>query len=135
MVRTYVDSSVVIAAFRGDHEKWAEANAILDDPNRTLITSDYVRLETLPKPLFNGRRDEAEFIQAFFATADEQAPSGDPVTSGSVELAARYDLGPLDALHVSAAVHGKAEEFVTLEKRRKPLGRVTEIRVAFLSES
>ena len=135
MVRTYVDSCVLIAAFHGNHRRSIEAIAVLDDPKRTWITSDYVKLETLPKPLFTGHKKEAEFMQAFFDTAHERVPSSDPLTSASVKLAAQHDLKAMDALHVSAALHGKAEQFVTLEKRRKPLGRVTELRVAFLSET
>jgi hypothetical protein len=45
------------------------------------------------------------------------------------ELAARFGLAALDALHVAAAFSVGATEFVTSEKSTKPLHRITEIRV------
>ncbi len=48
--RTYLDANVLIAAWNGDAESRGWARAVLDDPERQLLTSDFVRLDVLPKP-------------------------------------------------------------------------------------
>lgn len=65
--RTYVDSSVLIAAYRGDDRIAKEALTILEDQQREIVVSDYVRLEVLPKPKYLGYTGEVVFMQAVFA--------------------------------------------------------------------
>src|SRR5262249_3826610 len=48
---------------------------VLDDPDRTLVTSDFVRLEVLPKPSFQGYQDQVDFYEEFFANARKIAIS------------------------------------------------------------
>jgi hypothetical protein len=43
---------------------------LLDDPEQVFVTTDYVRLEVLPQPLYFRRETEAEFYKAFFAAAE-----------------------------------------------------------------
>ena len=66
MIITFVDAGVLIAAARGITEVSAQAMAILDDPDRSFASSEFVRLEVLPKALFNRKSDEAEFYFEFF---------------------------------------------------------------------
>jgi hypothetical protein len=40
--------------------------AILDDPDRSFASSEFIRLEVLPKAIFNGKINEAEFYREFF---------------------------------------------------------------------
>jgi hypothetical protein len=55
--RTYTDACVILDAL-GTDDAWAErARAILKDTARDLIVSDYVKLETLPKMVYNKRLD------------------------------------------------------------------------------
>jgi hypothetical protein len=63
---TFVDAGVLIAAARGRPEVSAQAMAILDDPDRSFASSEFVRLEVLPKALFNKKSNEAEFYNEFF---------------------------------------------------------------------
>ena len=51
--KTYVDSGVLIAAFRGQGDPTARAMQILDDPTREFVSSIYVKLETLPKAIYH----------------------------------------------------------------------------------
>jgi hypothetical protein len=44
---------VLIAAARGTTEVSARAMAIFDDPARSFASSEFIRLEVLPKSLFN----------------------------------------------------------------------------------
>lgn len=71
MKRTYIDASLLIAAFRGEEQVAQRALRVLDDPDRRLVVSDYLRLEVLPKPTFHKRQQEIDFMQAVFDGAAE----------------------------------------------------------------
>ena len=64
--RTFLDSGVLIAAARGTDNTALLALRILDDPDRKFVSSIFVRLEVLPKAIYNGFREEAAFYQSFF---------------------------------------------------------------------
>ena len=49
----YVDSGVLLAAARGVDAIAQEAFAVLDDPDVQFASSSYVKLEVLPKVLYN----------------------------------------------------------------------------------
>ena len=63
---TFLDAGVLIAAARGSADASAQAMAILDDPERSFASSDFVRLEVLPKALYNRKAQEVEFYLEFF---------------------------------------------------------------------
>jgi hypothetical protein len=64
--RTFLDSGVLIAAARGIDDTALQALQILDDPDREFVSSIFVKLEVLPKAIYNGFREEAAFYQSFF---------------------------------------------------------------------
>lgn len=70
--RTYVDACVLISAFRGDEPSASAALAVLGDPARVFVVSDYLRLETLPKPTFHKNDAEVTFYSAFFHAARKE---------------------------------------------------------------
>lgn len=131
-MRTYVDASLLIAAFRGDEDTSRRAMGVLDDPNRRLVVSDYLRLEVLPKPSFHRREDEVKFMNDILENASENVPSDPTLTAIAIELASRYDLKPIDALHAGAAVKSRVDEFVTMERPTSPLCKIKEIIVVSL---
>lgn len=59
--KTYVDSGVLINAFRGTTEVSIKATQVLDDPHREFASSPFVQLETLPKAIYNKQQEEGEF--------------------------------------------------------------------------
>lgn len=130
--RTYIDASILIAAFQGDENTSRRAMEILDDPFRSLVVSDFVRLEVLPKPMFYKRLEEIEFMQAVLDNAAENVETSPELTKRAVDLASKYNMTPIDAIHVSAAVAAKVDELVTLEKDTKPMCQVREIKVVSL---
>ncbi|MFH0824563.1 MAG: type II toxin-antitoxin system VapC family toxin [Pseudomonadota bacterium] len=132
MKRTYLDANILLEAFLGKDGAWVRAMEVLDDPERSLVVSDYLRLEVLPKPIFHNRRQEVEFMQTILENASERVSTSPALTGRAVDLAGRYDMSPLDALHVSAAVEAGVDELVTLEKSSKPMCRVTEVKVISL---
>lgn len=129
--RTYLDANVLIAAWNGGEEERAWARGILDDPQRRLVVSDFVRLEVLPKPIFHGNPREVEFMQAILDDAESVVVSV-PLVQRALTMAGRYNLNPLDALHLAAAAEAGVDEMATFEKPEKPICRQTELPVVSL---
>ncbi len=73
--RTFIDSGVLIAAATGTDDVASRAMTVLDDPDRLFVTSDFVRLEVLPKARFYKNADEAQFYETFFESAEETVPA------------------------------------------------------------
>ena len=134
MKRTYIDANVLIAAFQKEESVAQRALRVLDDPERKLVVSDYLRLEVLPKPTFYRRSEEVEFMQSVLDEAENVSTSSD-LTGKSLEFAAEYDMTPIDAPHVGASAVAAVDEFVTMEKLTKPMGKVLEVNVKSLHSS
>ncbi len=132
MKRTYIDAGVLIMAFQGQAPAARRALAVLDDPGRSLVVSDYLRLEVLPQPMYNCRKEETEFMQAVFESA-ENVPHSTIDVDEVLQLAGRYGLRAMDSLHVGSALAAGVDEIVTTEKPTKPLCRVTEVQVTSLT--
>lgn len=126
---TFVDSGVLIAAATGRDEIAQRAIAVIDDPQRVLASSDFVRLEVLPKPVYHKRKDEVDFYTAFFDEISILVPSSQGLVQRAYEEGVKFGLSAVDALHVAGAVEAKAQEIVTTEKSSGPLCRVTSVRV------
>ena len=71
MIRTYVDANLLITAFRGNDAGVAAALQVLDDAQRVFVSSAFLRLEILRKPLFYKRDDEILFMEAFCARVND----------------------------------------------------------------
>ena len=134
MKRTYIDANVLIAAFQGEESIAQRALRVLDDPDRKLIVSDYLRLEVLPKPTFHRRKEEVEFMQSVLDKAENVSTSSD-LTGKSLEFATKYDMTPIDALHVGASAVAAVDELITMEKPTKPMCKVREVTVRSLHSS
>jgi predicted nucleic acid-binding protein len=126
---TYVDSGVLILAARGTTDAAALALPFLQDPNREFVTSDYVRLEVLPKPTCFHNDAEVEFYEAFFGLNTRTIPTSQALLDLAMGEACRIGLSALDAIHIACAVFGGAEEIVTSEKNTKPMHRTNLVRV------
>ncbi|KUK98957.1 MAG: Uncharacterized protein XE11_2818 [Methanomicrobiales archaeon 53_19] len=71
---TYLDSSVLIQAYRGEGVSGERAMRVLDDPDREFVVSDFLKLEVLPKPIFHAREDEVAFMTAIIQNAKDIRP-------------------------------------------------------------
>jgi hypothetical protein len=69
VTRTFLDAGVLIAAARGRGIIAVRAHAILDDPERVFVTSDYIRMEVLPKALYHRQSQEVLLYERFFSQA------------------------------------------------------------------
>lgn len=130
--RTFIDAGVLVAAARGKGDLATQAMRILDDPNREFVGSPFLKLEILPKPIYEKRREEAEFYEAFFDAVSYRADSVEDIVRNAYVEACTYGLGAMDALHVAAATSVGAEELITTEKEGKPIHRVDLVKVLFL---
>lgn len=74
-IRTFLDSGVLIAAYKGLPSIEAAAIDILDDPNRVFLSSPFVRHEVSPKALYNRQQDEYRFYQKYFHTIEKPGKS------------------------------------------------------------
>lgn len=121
---------MLIFAAKGTPDAAALALTFLQDQNREFVTSEYVRLEVLPKAIFHGNVAEVEFYNGFFQQLNIRTVQ---TSIALLELAAqeafRTGISGLDAIHIACAVFGGAEELVTSEKTTKPIHRTRLVRV------
>jgi predicted nucleic acid-binding protein len=131
LTRTFVDAGVLIAAACRIPEIADRALRLLDDPERGFVTSEFVRLEVVPKPSYHGFKDQVEFYEAFFSSA-HRTPVSKKLLEEALRGGRRFGLSACDAIHVAAARRGKCDEFITTEKPSKPLFRVSDLMVISL---
>jgi predicted nucleic acid-binding protein len=126
---SYIDSGVLISAFRGESPVGLRAILVLDEPDRQFASSPFVQLETLPKSIYQRQTNEQNFYQIFFDSVKHWANDVAAIVPQSQAIAAKYGIAAMDALHIAAALAIGAEEFITTEKDTKPMFRVTEIQM------
>ena len=69
MIRTFVDSGVLIAAARSVGPDRERALQLLEDPDRSLLTSPFVQMEVLPKAIFHKKLLERSFYERYLRNA------------------------------------------------------------------
>ena len=131
-VRTFVDSGVLISAFQAAGDLSQRALAVLADPNRDFVSSDFVRLEVLPKAICYGRTDERKFYEAFFSRVTRVISASRALVAEAQVEAESWGLSAMDALYIAAARRGKCAELITTESPTKPLFRVPALRIVSL---
>lgn len=129
MIRTFVDAGVLIAAARGMGVGADNALQILGDSNREFVSSSFLRLEVLPKAIYNQRKAEVEFYETYFSVVAFWATEVEQLLDVAFRESAQAGLGAMDALHVAAAISVGAAELVTYEKPEKSIYRTQSIRV------
>lgn len=129
MTRTYIDSGVLIAAIRGSSDLSTRCLAVLLEPDRTFVSSAFLRLELLPKAAYHRNAEEIAFHEWFFGRVSAWATVDDALIGEAEQIAREFGLNALDALHVASAIRTHAEELVTTEAIRKPIHRVTAVSI------
>ena len=120
---------MLIFAAKGTTAAAALALPFLQDPDREFVTSEYVRLEVLPKPTCFRLETEVEFYNAFFSLNSRIIPTSQALLELAMEEACRHGLSAIDAIHIACAVFGGAEQMITSEKTTKPIHRTGLVRV------
>lgn len=131
-IRTFVDANILLLAWRGETALKMKAATVLTDANRHFISSDFVRLELLPKALYHKNRNEQMVYEMFFDRVQEWVDDTEQIVAEGLAVGARYGLNALDALHIAAALLAGADEFVTAERPTSPLSRVQGVTIISL---
>ncbi|WP_193200833.1 type II toxin-antitoxin system VapC family toxin [Nostoc sp. MG11] len=129
MTVTFIDSGVLVAAARGVGELSEKALLILEDSNYKFASSEFVKLEVIPKAVYNQKTAETRFYQTFFSAVTHWANDVEQIMQDAYNIGCQYGLAAIDALHIAAALSVNAEEFLTTEKPTKPMFRVTGIKI------
>lgn len=126
MTRTFLNAGMLIAAARETGVIVVRAHAILDDPERVFVTSDYIyiRMEVLPKALYYRQSQEVFLYERFFSRAVQIVAPSVALMMQAYTEASTFGLAALDALHIAAAKCSGSEEFITTERPTTPLFRV-----------
>ena len=126
---SFIDSGVLVTATRSVGELSEKALAILEDPERELASSEFIRLEVIPKAVYNRQTKETEFYETFFNTVTYWEQDLNKIVQDAYQIGCQYGLAAMDGLHLAAALSIGAEEFITTEKPTKPMFRVSGINV------
>ena len=132
---SYIDSGVLINAFRGGFQVSLQALLILDEPDRQFASSPFVQLETLPKSIYQRQITEQDFYQTFFDNVKHWSNDIVSIVPQAQTIAGKYGIAGMDALHIAAALSIGAEEFITTEKKTKPMFRITELKMISIAIS
>ncbi len=134
MLRTFLDSGVLVAAYRGQEADRDTALSILADPNRTFVASPFLYMEVIPKTVFNRRHLERAFYEKYFRQTEWIKDVAELAAVAQRE-AEKAGLAAMDALHLAAAHLARADELITTEKSTKPIHRCKLIKVVYLYEN
>ncbi|GJD18728.1 hypothetical protein RIVM261_036840 [Rivularia sp. IAM M-261] len=126
---TFIDSGVLITAARAMGESSEKALAILEDDEREFASSEFLKLEVIPKATYNQKITEVEIYETFFDEVVYWASDLEQVMRDAYSIGCQYGLAAMDALHIAAALSVNASEFVTTEKPTKPMFRVSGIKI------
>ena len=129
MILTFIDSGVLLSAANGEGKIAEKALEILEDSNREFASSEFVKLELIPKAIYNKQTEEAQFYEEFFSTVTYWATDLEKVVKDANDIGCQYGLAAMDALHIAAALSLEASEFITTEKPTKPMFRVSSIKL------
>ena len=131
IIRTFLDTGVLITGYNGQPGLQERALAILEDPNRIFLSSPFVRHECCPKALFNKRHLEYRFYREYFQRA---AMFNDVrlILERASREAARSGASAMDSFHLAAAHLLSADEFLTIENPRKSIYRSKLVKVVYL---
>jgi len=132
-MRTYVDSGVLITAARGTAPLSTPALDVLSDKSRSFVSSDWVKLEVLPKAKYFRRHAEVEFYDLFFDGVSVWAPFETHLLAMAMKEATEHGMSAVDAIHVVLAASAGCEELVTTENSRTAIHRTRLIRVTSIA--
>jgi len=133
VIRTFLDSGVLIAAARAAGVQGTRALALFNDPDRVFVSSEFVRMEVFPKAIYYKRQAEVGFYEDFFSSVAQIVALSASLAQLAYTEACQSGLSGLDALHIAAAKFSGSEEFITTEGSTKPIFRVTGIIIKTLA--
>lgn len=97
---TFIDSGVLITAARAIGESSEKALAILEDDEREFASSEFLKLEVIPKATYNQKITEVEVYETFFDDVVYWASDLEQVMRDAYSIGCQYGLAAMDALHI-----------------------------------
>ena len=133
MIRTFLDSSTLIVVVRGQPPLSERAQAVIQDPGRVFLASVFLQLELEPKARYHRNVHEVAIYEDYFGQVVAWAEPSEELVELARQEATDHGLNALDALHVAASILLNADELVTIEVLRKPIHRVTNVKIVTLA--
>ena len=115
MIRTFVDTGVLILFARVDVRDQLRVMPFMYDPQRRFVVSPFVELELLPTPMRTGRADQLKFYREFLTKA-EWIVDLKKIVEETFEVLLETSMPLADALHVGAASAADCDELLTAER-------------------
>ncbi len=135
MIRTFIDAGVLIYAARSQGEMAEKALQVLEDENREFTSSIFLKLEVLPKAIYNQKSLEVKFYEAYFDEVSYWANDLNVIIEKAYQQSSQFGIGAMDALHIAAALSVGATEFITNEKPEKSIHRTQSIKVISIHQN
>lgn len=136
VIRTFVDANILIAMTNiTDASIFQRIRQMLADERREFIANDFLRLEVLPKPTCNRKQASVDFCEKYFQSCVHYVETNSALLHAAFVEACRLGLSAPDAIHLATASTAKADEFVTLEKRTKPMYKSKLVTVVYLHDA
>ncbi len=132
MKKTFLDSGVLLTAWRGADDESGRAISLMQDAEREFYTSLIIRLEVIPRATFHRQAEELKFYNAYFSRTKAEEPLSAELGRDASELACKHGLSAADALNIAAALRQGVQEFITSELPAKPMFRVPGIKITSL---
>ena len=129
---SFIDAGVLIAAARGNHYLSEKALTVLEDGDRQFAASIFLKLEVLPKAIYQQQQAEIRFYETYFDAVTHWEKDIEKIIALGYEQASRFGLGAMDALHVAAAILIGADELITTEKSQRSIHRTSSITIISL---
>ena len=131
-----VDAMLFVYHFENNPEFGALAARIFqdaEDGRHRLVTSILSLMEVLVVPKRHGMTELAQRYREIFESFPnlEVLPIDEAVVEIASDLRARHNLRTPDSLHLATAIHGRADAFLSNDKK---LQKITEIPVRTLQE-
>ena len=121
---TFLDTNVLISVMCGEADLAARCFAVIDDPDREFVASDFLKLELLPKPTCNKQEESIAFYNEYLSVVSKMLKTTPETTARAFDLACKHGLGAVDAIHFQTAIEADATEFITTEKPTKPYFKI-----------
>jgi predicted nucleic acid-binding protein len=119
MIKTFIDSGVLIFAARGQGELAEKALSILEDSEREFASSIFIKLEVLPKGIYLKKETETKFYQTYFSAVSYWATDLTKIIEYGFHEASNYGTGAMDSLHLASAKLLQVDEFVTKKRGKR----------------
>jgi predicted nucleic acid-binding protein len=126
--RVFLDADVLIAAFQGEQQLRACAQAFLSEPLFEFIYDPLLQMEVMIQPTYHRHTLEVSFYSTYFRNAACFGQLNQMFEIASRE-AMKHGIAVSDALHIATAHLSKCAALVTAEKSTKPMFRTRLVRV------